>query len=449
MRTSAFLGAFFALTALAVGARAQEPPPPSTIAPADAAAIRAELARQATAIEQLRAARDDGEKPAIRVSGFVQVDWTLHNQSSQDEIDYSSGQPLNQDKLALRRGHVRVDAERGLVYGVLETDANTVNGPQVRPIDAEVGLRWPEKRDAKRPYLTASMGLLRTPFGFEVQELDEVRPFLERATVLRALFPGEFDLGARFAGGYRFAEWGVAVMNGSPIGSKEFPALAPGRTKDLLGRVGVHVEVVPDVRFEAGVSAVTGEGFHEGTPTTKDTLVWHDDNGDGIVQATEIQVIPGSSATASQQFHRFAIGADARFIVRLPTLGELTLRAEVVRATNLDRGIEVADPVGAEHDLRELGWYLGATQELTHWAMIGARYDRYDPDADATRQSAASLVPSSRAYSTLALMAMVRYETARLVFEYDKNGNALGRDATGAPTTLASDAMIVRGQVTF
>ena len=47
----------------------------------------------------------------------------------------------------------------------------------------------------------ATLGLMRIPFGFEVQELDYVRPFLERATVLRALFPGEFDLGARLRGG--------------------------------------------------------------------------------------------------------------------------------------------------------------------------------------------------------------------------------------------------------
>lgn len=39
------------------------------------------------------------------------------------------------------------------------------------------------------------MGLMKIPFGFEVPELDHVRPFLERSTVMRALFPGEFDSG--------------------------------------------------------------------------------------------------------------------------------------------------------------------------------------------------------------------------------------------------------------
>jgi hypothetical protein len=105
--------------------------------------------------------------------------------------------------------------------------------------------------------------------------------------------------------------------------------------------------------------------------------------------------------------------------------------------------------VGAGHDLRELGWSLGATQELTRWAMVGVRYDHYDPDADANQQLAVNLVPTDRSYGTLALMAMARYESARLVVEYDKRSNALGRDANGLPGTLASDTLTLRGQVAF
>ena len=165
---------------------------------------------------------------------------------------------------------MRVDAEKGLVIGSLEIDANTTNGPQVRPIDAEVSLRWPEKPDARaaRPSWPP-LGLMRIPFGYEVQELDYVRPFLERATMLQALFPGEFDLGARFKMKYRFLDLALAVMNGNPIGDKVFPDLDPVQAKDMVGRLGVDVEVAPGVRFQAGVSGDTGTGFHPGTPATK------------------------------------------------------------------------------------------------------------------------------------------------------------------------------------
>jgi hypothetical protein len=319
----------------------------------------------------------------------------------------------------------------------------------VRPIDAEVSFRWPEKPDANSPRLSISTGLMKIPFGFEVPELDVVRPFLERSNVMRALFPGEFDLGALIRVEHRMLSLTVAVMNGSPIGDRVFPALDPVQKKEVVGRLGTRAEIAPGVTFDAGVSADTGSGFHEGTPTTKDAVVWRDDNGDGIVQATEIQVIPGSSATASQTFHRFALGGDARLTVAFAPGATFAVRAELVRASNLDRALQIADPVGAGHDLRELGWYLGATQEITKWALAGVRYDRYDPDADAVTQRAAAVVPVDQSYATLAVLAMLRYESARLSAEYDKNWNALGRSANGAPSTLRSDTVTVRAQVAF
>ncbi len=438
MRRLAWLGAL-AVATFAASARAEEAPSPDD-------ALRAEVARQGAAIDKLIAERDN---QTVRVSGFIQADWIIHNQESQNEINGSTGQPLNLDRFTLRRGHVRVDAGQGLLSGALEIDANTTNGPQVRPIEADVSLRWPEKPDRGLPSFVASIGLMRIPFGYEVQELDYVRPFLERANMLQALFPGEFDLGMRLGVRYRFLDWTIAVMNGNPIGNKVFPALDPVQAKEIVGRLGVDVEIAPGVRFQAGISGDTGTGFHPGTPATKNVLVWQDQNGDGLVEPNEITAIGGTPATPSQVFHRFALGGDARLIVRVAPLGNLTFRAEAVNAQNLDRGLEVADPVGAGHDLREVGYSGGATQELTRWAMIGARYDLYNPNGDASEQRAVNLVPVDRAYSTLALMGMARYRQARLLLEYDINRNPLGTGTNGAPTTLADNALTLRGQLVF
>ena len=423
----------------------------------DSAALRAELDRQGAALsllERREAERTRDERAAkaaatLTVSGYAQVDWVLHNQASQNEIDYATGTPLNQDRFTLRRGHLRFVSEQPYLSGVLELDANTTNGAQVRPIDVEVAAHWPEREDARLPFFTLSAGLIRIPFGFEVVENDAVRPFLERSTAARAFFPGEFDLGARFQAKYRFLDLSVAVMNGHPIGDRVFPALAPNAKKEIIGHLGTHSELAPGVLLELGISADTGSGFHQGTPTTKDQLVWRDDNGDGLVGPTEVQVIAGSAATPSEQFHRFALGADARLGLEFAPHARFDLRAELVRASNLDRAIETADPVGSGHDLREFGWYLGATQEVTAWGLLGIRYDHYDPDQDASEQRVALVVPRDRSYSTLAFLAMLRYGQGRLSLEYDRNRNALGRDASGAPTSLASDALTLRAQLRF
>jgi hypothetical protein len=401
----------------------------------------------------------------VRFSGYIQADWVAMNQLSQEEVD-TSGQPINQERFVLRRGRIHADAERGIFVSSFEIDANTINGPQMRPIDAEVSLRWPipEPR-ARHPFspppipdydFLLTMGLFQTPFGAEVQELDTIRPFLERSNVANALFPGSYDLGARFRGRYKFLNYTLGMMNGDPIGERAFPGRDPNKSKDLVFRVGVIAAVARGLGIDVGFSGLTGSGFHEGTPTTKDQLVWRDTNEDGIVDTTEIQVIPGTAATPSQTFHRFAIGADLKATARVPKLGKLQVRAEIMRATNLDRGMFVADPISTGRDLRELGWNVGFSQELTRYGLIGVRYDKYDPDSDATEQQGLSFVPRDKSVSTWAFLGGLKLpneagpiSAGRLLFEYDKNSNALGRGPNGIPATLASDTAILRAEVTY
>jgi len=86
---------------------------------------------------------------------------------------------------------------------------------------------------------------------------------------------------------------------------------------------------------------------------------------------------------------------------------------------------------------------------VTAWGLLGVRYDHYDPDQDAREQQAVQVVPRDRSYGTLSILAMFRYEDARLTLQYDRNRNALGRGSDGAPTSLASDALTARAQWRF
>jgi hypothetical protein len=125
------------------------------------------------------------------------------------------------------------------------------------------------------------------------------------------------------------------------------------------------------------------------------------------------------------------------------------LRGEITRASNLDRGVVVADPVASSRDLREVGWYVGASQEITRWAQVGIRYDRYNPDSDATEREPFALVPVDRTFSTWSFMAAGRVPFGRLVAQYDHRSNALGRDVAGRPTTLADDSFTLRAEARF
>lgn len=387
--------------------------------------------------------------PTVTWSGYVQADGSAYDQASQDEVDPSGATPLNQTRYFIRRARLHVDVDHERMAGSLELDANTTSGPTAGLIDAEVSVRARRPDDSGRAWADASIGLMRIPWGYELSERDQDRFFLERSTVSRALFPGTFDLGLRARGGWRFLDAQIALMNGDPLGDHTFPVQDPNRAKDIVGRLGVH-GVRGRFSFRAGFSALTGTGFHRGTPETKDVLVWRDQNEDGIVQLSEIQVISGAAAMPSSNFHRFALGADARLTAVLPRLGALDVFAEVMWASNLDRAIEPADPVTTGRDLRERGWVVGMVQSLGAHLAAGARYDFYDPDADASQQRALAVVPVNAAFTTWTATLAWRWNVLdRIVVEYQHVTNPLGRTTSGSPATLGGNSVALRGQLAW
>lgn len=427
----------------------------------------AEIARLRGEVETLRqaeaqAAQRAAEAPPVvsaarlglGLSGFMQVDWQLR-QSSEDQINYSTGAPINQDRFFIRRARLRTTLDRTYVAGLLEFDGNTVKGPTARISAAEASLKWTGGAPAGAPPLImATMGLFKIPFGFEVGESDRDRLFLERTTTSRALFPGEYDLGARLLGGWRFLRYMVAVQNGEPVGeTTSFPGLDPNHQKDFVGRGGVDSGFDGPVAVVAGVSFLKGTGFHKGTPATKPSIQWVDSNEDGNVDPNEIKRSPGTAATPSANFPRFGFGADLRITVRTPRLGDTTAYGEFYYAEDLDRGILVADPTGAigaaGRSYRELGWYAAFMQDLGPHATVGVRYDYYNPDRDANDLQMGVVVPNDPSYSTVALVGALRAPSGRLIVEYDINRNHLGRDSAGLPTNLQDNAFTIRGEVRF
>jgi hypothetical protein len=293
-------------------------------------------------------------------------------------------------------------------------------------------------------------GLFKTPFGAEVPASERDKPFLEPPAFARALIPGNYDAGVMASGQYGVARWAVAMMNGAPVGDAQWKGRDPVGSFELVGRIGAVIEGPRKFRVEAGVSALAGSGLHAGTPPTKETLQWVDDNNDGIVNPnTELRVVRGSPGTPSETFDRQAIGGDLQLHWCFCAIGNGTAFAEVVVATNLDRGILYADPVAASRDLRHLGFAVGFVQNLTDHAMVGARYDRYNADRDRNERIGVPVVGVDQVFSTLAIMAAGRWNDARVTVEYDHERNPFGRDDTGQPTTRAADRLTLRAQVGF
>lgn len=384
----------------------------------------------------------------VRLSGFVHADYGVR-QSSVDQLSPSSA-PLNEDRFNIRRARLRAAIEGTYVAGAVEFDGNTNRGATARILGAEASLRWPGATSHDPPLLMATIGSFKIPFGFEVLQSDRDRLFLERSTAERALFPGEYDLGARLQGGWKFLRYAVAFMNGEPAGETSgFPGRDPNHQKDVVGRLGVDVEVGEKISVAAGGSALAGYGFHPGTPPTKPSIIWQDRNQDGMFQSNEVSVAAGVSGTPSSNFKRQAVGGDLRIAARVLPIGETTGYAEVYLAKNLDRAVLPADPKSVGRDITELGSYFAITQQLGEHGLVGFRYDYYNPDRDSTDTQVAVIIPQSFIYQTYAFTAALTSTAGRLIVEYDVNRNHLGRDEVGLPTNLKDNTFFVRGEAKF
>jgi hypothetical protein len=391
------------------------------------------------------------------ISAYVQAQYEQHQDSS-DQVA-QGGALLNQDRFLVRRGRLRLDAAWEYAELAVEVDGNTTYGASLGPrrINASLvwrGRPWDAKLEARGPrgepppLAKLTLGLTGIPFGFELLDSHKDRVFLERTMASAAFFPGDQDVGAVLSGGVGFFRYALAAMNGEPLSDKSsIPIGDATHAKDISARLGADAQPSDAFRISGGVSALYGTGFHAGTDATKPGVVWVDLNGDGIVQVPELMGVPGMAATPSKTFMRWAVNADLELRLRTP-IGWSMLYGEATIATNLDRGLFVADPVTTGVDVRELGAYAAFVQEVTPYGLVGFRFDYYDPNADFLQSTAGKLVPVSQAIYTFSpLVGLQLPDRARLVFEYDAVRNLLGIDARGVPTNLAMNHFALRLQV--
>ena len=450
---------------------ASPPPPAPPVAQPDIAALRDEVKALRAEVEAARAAQSaspaaastSARPPAPRplgyepywpwslppdglsFGGYVQSQYETH-QDSQDQLA-QGGALLNQDRFSVKRLRVNATGDWEYAAVALELDANTTNGPQVDLRKAEVSLQYRPDR-ARPPMLIGTLGQFDTPFGYELVESPRTRWFMERTTLSRAFWPGEPDLGLRLAGALSFFRWTIAGLNGQPLGEKGPYALQdPVAPKDVLFRFGFDATPRDDLQMAGGMSAIHGTGFHPGTDATGSTVQWTDANNDGVVQQSELTGLTPKAATPSSTFDRWVVGLDLRANFRWWP-GTLKVYGEFVVAKNMDRGLYIADPVVTGVDQRELGYYVGFTQEVTRYGVVGLRYDFYDPNSDVFDTRGGKLIPYSEALTTVSpLVGLVLPDRARLLLQYDINRNALARSSSGVPTNLQTNTWTARLQV--
>ncbi|MFO0684761.1 MAG: hypothetical protein U0234_22075 [Sandaracinus sp.] len=387
----------------------------------------------------------------LSLSAYLQVQY-VWSQLSQDELS-PDGSPLNRDRFEIRRGRVRLRGQWDAFSLDFEVDGSTTRGPFFGIRHATLGLAYQGTDASAPPFVAGLVGLTEVPFGHELRVGQRDLPFMERTTGSLAFFRGPVDVGARMFGGLGPVRYDLAVMTGSPIDDRAGAAqVDPTAAPDVVGRVGFESQPHEALTLAAGASFLWGTGFSAGQAAQKSRLEWLDLNESGTLDTGEITVVPARAAVPSSTFPRWAVGVDLEAALTTD-LGRTDLFGEVILATNIDRGLYVADPVRNGADVREVSAYVALVQSILGWGVVGFRYDYYDPNSDFVDQRRGLSVPTSAALHTFSPMAgvtlppdLVPWFRGRVVVQYDAVLDQLGRDSRGVPTDLGNDQLTVRVQ---
>jgi len=196
----------------------------------------------------------------------------------------------------------------------------------------------------------------------------------------------------------------------------------------------------------AGVSLLRGRGFHAGTDATKNATVWRDLNENGQVDAGEVIAIPGTAATPSVSYDRWAVGADVELAWQSP-IGLSRLYGEVYLGSNLDRGVYPADPIVTGYDVaspRRLRRGAAGDRPLFRARRAGRRLRPRRGPAAASPWAGR---PRRRdPHDHQPLLGVQLGDHGRVVVQYDRVRDHLGRNAAGVPVDLPNDALTIRVQ---
>jgi hypothetical protein len=362
---------------------------------------------------------DLGKLTKIKMSGYVQAQW----ESYQKDL-YKVNEPDN--TFFIRRARVKFTYEAldGVKF-VLQPDFST-NGLALKDAYAVVNL--PKLKD-----FSLWAGQFNRP-NYEVEYSSGQREILERSRVIRAIYPGEREIGVKleYVGSTIPLKLQLMTMNGNFNVGTAFQKDYDSK-KDLMGRI------VYSIKFPgAGMGIDFGaNGYFGGTGLRNNTFV----NVNGKLDSTTYKA--GGYVDKKWMGGEIQIFADV--------LGGLALKGEYVAGknsvtslTNLDSKSKLADQRKDPTKLRNFaGYYIYFIKNIGPKNQLVARYDYYDPNTKLSGDPAKTDV----AYKTLAL-SWQHYlnDNIRISLNYEMPKNE--KNST-YPTDLKDNTLGIRIQAKF
>jgi phosphate-selective porin len=309
---------------------------------------------------------DLGKLNKIKVSGYIQSQWELY-----DKNRVVTNEPTN--TFYVRRGRVKFTYEAldGVKF-VIQPDFIS-SGVSLK--DAYAVVNIPKFKD-----FTLWAGQFNR-INYEVEYSSSQREVLERSRVIRAIYPGEREIGVKleYIGSKLPLKFQLMTMNGNFTGTQ---AKDVDSEKDIMARLVYSIKL-PD----AGVGIDLGGNTYLGSNKAK--INPYVSNSDGTLDSVNV----GHNLDKKWFGGEIQIFADV--------LGGLAIKGEYIAGTN-----SVASTTTSPAYNASIGTKLGSANKLNNFAgyylyfiknigpknQLIARYDYYDPNTKLSGDMAASSV---------------------------------------------------------
>jgi phosphate-selective porin len=358
---------------------------------------------------------DLGKLNKIKISGYVQAQWEYYDKDVERTNGYNN-------TFYIRRARVKFTYEAldGVKF-VLQPDFSTGN---LSLKDAYAVLNLPKLKD-----LTLWAGQMNRP-NYEVEYSSGQREVLERSRVIRALYPGEREVGVKleYIGSKIPVKFQLMAMNGNFTGAQ---AKDVDSKKDLMGRLVYSVKLPgAGIGIDFGVN-----GYYGGNLAKNNSYIR---NSDGTVDSLSNEWRYLNKKWAGGEIQIFAdvlggLAIKGEYMAGLnstpSTVSPTATRTQKLASPNLYKNIT--------------GYYIYLIKNIGAKNQFVARYDYFDPNSKLSGDASGGDI----SYKTLSL-AWQYYlnDFIRITAMYEMPSNET--NAT-IPTDIKDNLFSIRLQAKF
>jgi|WetSurMetagenome_2_1015567.scaffolds.fasta_scaffold148870_2 phosphate-selective porin len=359
---------------------------------------------------------DLGKLNKIKISGYIQAEFRNYQ-----SVKYITYDPYS--TFLIRRARIKFTYEAldGVKF-VLQPDFSTGN---LTLKDAYAVVNIPKLKT-----WTIWAGQMNRP-NYEVEYSSSQREVMERSRVIRALYPGEREIGVKleYIGINLPLKFQLMAMNGNFTGAQ---AIDVDTKKDLMSRLVYSIKLP-----EAGVGIDLGvNGYYGGTRIKTNPFV------------STINPLIVDSVALGTYLNKHWLGAEMQ--IYADVLGGLSIKGEYMAGVNNYASLTgltgtLAQKKGDPNKEREFsGYYLYLIKNIGPKNQFVAKYDYYDPNSKTAGEASATSELNFKTWT----MAWQYYlnDNIRLSFQYEMPKNETN---TGNPADIKDNIFTARVQAKF